>query len=261
MSLAAVLDGREPTADGFTLAIPPTWHQGRTAYGGFSAALALEAAREVGGEELPPLRSALISFVGPLSGTVDVSARLLRTGRNAHWLAAEIHNENGVGLTASFVFMRAGAASLALNDSPAPAGLIRVDHAPQVPGGEFRPEFLRNHFEVRFALPRVAEKQPEICWWIRPHECNGLDTTTALLLSGDGLPPGVLPLLSPSARVSSMTWQLNLLTPAPTTRNGWWLLRSTGDYAEHGCSSQRMAIWNADGEPVASGMQSIALFD
>ena len=69
MSLPAVLAARERTSDGFTLGIPQTWHQGRTAYGGFSAALALEAARLIGGEQLgegklPPLRSALVSFAG-----------------------------------------------------------------------------------------------------------------------------------------------------------------------------------------------------
>jgi acyl-CoA thioesterase len=77
----------------------------------------------------------------------------------------------------------------------------------------------------------------------------------------DALPPGVLPLMQRGARVSSMTWQVNLLTAHPETREGWWLLRSEGDYTAHGCSSQRMGLWNADGVPVATGMQSIAIFD
>jgi hypothetical protein len=81
-----------------------------------------------------------------------------------------------------------------------------------------------------------------------------------LLLCADALPPGVMSLLTPRTPVSTMQWQVNLLTPTPTTREGWWLLRSTGDYAEKGCSSQRMAIWNADGAPMLAGMQSVALF-
>ena len=92
-------------------------------------------------------------------------------------------------------------------------------------------------------------------------ERDGLDGAMALLLSADALPPGVFPLLMPSIPpISSMTWQANLLTPAPATRDGWWLLRSRGDYAENGCSSQIMEAWNVDGEPVMAGMQSIALF-
>ena len=81
------------------------------------------------------------------------------------------------------------------------------------------------------------------------------------MLVADALPPGVLPLMQPGARVSSMTWQVNLLTSHPETRDGWWLLRAEGDFARHGCSSQRMGLWNADGVPVATGMQSIAIFD
>jgi hypothetical protein len=81
-----------------------------------------------------------------------------------------------------------------------------------------------------------------------------------LLLCADALPPGVMSLLTPATPVSTMQWQVNLLTPAPATREGWWLLRSTGDYAEKGCSSQGMAIWNTDGEPVLAGMQSVAIF-
>jgi hypothetical protein len=69
-----------------------------------------------------------------------------------------------------------------------------------------------------------------------------------------------MPFLPRATPVSSMHWQVNMLTPAPATRDGWWLLRSVGDYAEKGCSSQRMAAWNADGEPVMAGMQSVALF-
>jgi len=57
-----------------------------------------------------------------------------------------------------------------------------------------------------------------------------------------------------------MTWLCNLLTAAPATTDGWWLLRTSSDYARAGSSSQEMGMWNADGEPVAQQMQSVALF-
>jgi hypothetical protein len=54
--------------------------QGRTTYGGCSAALCLEAAKRLlrdqrhsaGAAELPPLRSAQVAFVGPAGGDVKV---------------------------------------------------------------------------------------------------------------------------------------------------------------------------------------------
>jgi acyl-CoA thioesterase len=262
-SLAELLAGAEQRSDGFALTVPETWHQGRTGYGGFSAALAFAAAQRAGGD-LPPLRSAQIAFVGPLYGKVETRARVLRRGKNATWLSAEVlraeEGEGEVGLAASFVFMGPVASSLHLNDSAPPADLIPVDEAAELQPGGFAPLFRRNHFDVRHALPRREDKLPEICWWVRPKAHAALSAPLSAVLSADGVPPAVMPLMHPGVLVSSMTWQVNMLTPQPATRDGWWLLRSVGTYAEAGCSSQQMQLWNADGAPILSGMQSLAVF-
>jgi hypothetical protein len=250
--------------------VPEDWHQGRTAYGGFSSALALTAALRAGGclpggltGGLPPLRSAQVSMIAPLFGEVDVQARVLRRGRNATWIAAEILRDGEVGLTASFAFMGPVDSALHLDDRPLPAGLIPLEEARGF-ANDRAPSFLRHHFDVRFALPRSDSRRPEMCWWVRARDGaadpGALDPMTGLLLCADALPPGVMSFVAPGTPVSTMQWQCNLLTPAPRTRDGWWLLRSAGDYAERGCSSQRMAIWNADGEPVMAGLQSVAIF-
>ncbi len=260
MSFASLIAITEPLDGGFALGVPETWHQGRTAYGGFSAAVALSAALRVGGEGLAPLRSAVLSFVGPVYGVVEVRARVLRKGKNATWICAELTREGDVVTTATFVFMGPVESTLHINDCPPPAGLIAPEVAKVYQPHTFKPVFIGENFEVRFALPRSDEKRPELCWWLRLKDRSGLDPMTEIMLIGDALPPGVLSLLDPSTPASSMTWQVNLFTPAPVTRDGWFLLRSTGDYAEQGCSSQRMNIWNADGAPMASGMQSVAVF-
>lgn len=257
MSLPATLAAARPIDGGFAAQVPENWMQGRTAYGGFSAALALVAAKRLG-EDLPPLRSATVNFVGPLSGEVDVRARVLRQGRNATWIDAEVANEAGIGLTATFVFMGpVEASTLHLHDVPVPDGIVPLDQAVPLPeraGPSFAP-----NLERRFARPQSPEKVPEICWWERIKDSEGLDPMTALILLADALPPGVMPLTGP-APISSMTWLINLLTPLPETDEGWFLLRALGNYAEKGCSSQDMAIWNTRGEAVAVGMQSIAVF-
>ncbi|HUQ14190.1 MAG TPA: thioesterase family protein [Novosphingobium sp.] len=257
MSLPAILAAMKPTPDGFTATIPPAWMQGRTSYGGLSTALALTAAQRLA-QGSPPLRSATVNFVGPLAGEVTVRARLLRQGRNATWASAEIESAAGVGLTATFVFMGPVESTLHLHDVPPPAGLIAPEDAavlPEVPGNYFT-----GNFDRRFALPRSAEPVPELCWWVRAKERSGLDPMVELVLCADALPPGVLPLLGRGTAVSSMTWIVNLLTPLPQTRDNWWLVRAAGNYAEAGCSSQDMGMWNADGVAVTAGMQSIALF-
>ena len=256
MSLPAILAAARPTADGFLADIPVLWMQGRTSYGGLSTALALEAARKVSGA-LPPLRSATVNFIGPLAGEVTVRARLLRQGRNASWVSTEVSSDAGVGLTATFVFMGPVASELHLNHAQPPAGWIAPEDAKPLPHG-MGPGFIDN-FDRRFALPRQTEPLPEIAWWVRLKDRAGIDPMVELVLMADGLPPGVMPLLR-KGPVSSMTWLVNLLTPAPVTRDGWFLLRAAGNYAEDGCSSQEMGVWNAHGAPIAAGMQSIAVF-
>ncbi|MEZ5743258.1 MAG: hypothetical protein R3D89_05900 [Sphingomonadaceae bacterium] len=57
MSRSAIIERAAPVEGGFRCAIPDGWLQGRTAYGGLSSALVLEAAQRAGGAELPPLRT------------------------------------------------------------------------------------------------------------------------------------------------------------------------------------------------------------
>ena len=258
MSFTDLIDGARRTDTGFALDIPETWHQGRTAYGGFSASLALAASRMLA-DDLPPLRSAQISYVGPLFGTAEVSARMLRRGRNASWVNAEIANEKGVGLTATFVFMGPVQSALAFNDSAPPDDVIACDEA-SVFDNPHAPQFIANNFEQKFAVPRTEAKQPRVTWWARQKNPGRMDPMADVLMCADALPPGVMPMLGRGVPVSTMQWQVNLLTAEPRTRDGWWLLQAEADYAENGCSSQRMMIWNADGEPIAAGKQSVAVF-
>lgn len=265
MNFAELIAAASLREDGLALAVPDTWHQGRTAYGGLSAAVCLAVAKALGakalgGEGLPPLRSAQFAMIAPVNGEIEVAAAVIRRGRNATWMSAQILCGGALAFTASFVFMGPVESGLHINERPVPAGLTAALDARAVTYTQRTPAFLRNHFESRHAVPPSGEKQPEMCRWVRLAERDGLDPMVELILLADALPPGVMPMLSPGVPVSTMHWQVNLLTPAPVTDDGWFLLRAVGDYAEKGCSSQRMAIWNTASRPIMAGMQSVALF-
>jgi acyl-CoA thioesterase len=260
MGLADLLATAEQTLGGLRLTIPENWHQGRTAYGGLSASLALAAARQAGGANLPPLRSAQVSFVGPVFGEIEARARVLRRGRNAVFVAAELLRQGEVVLATTFVFMAPVESKLHFQSKLDMPGLILVDEGVTRPSPPGVMQFFE-HMEVRFAVPPRDEVRPEVCWWIRARDRAGIDPELELLFLADMTPPGVLPLLEqPIPPISSMTWLANFLSPAPQTRDGWWLLRTTGDYAENGCSSDRTEVWNTDGQPMLIGMQSVAIF-
>lgn len=259
MILTAPLPSAAQAEAGFAATVPAEWGQGRTTYGGFSTALALRAALALGGAELPPLRSALVSFVGPVHGPVTLRARKLRQGRNATWINAEVLCGDDVGLAATFVFMGATNSPLELHRIAPPAGVLAPEDSADIP---MRPEFpaFRSLLDVRPALPRELRQNTELCWWVRLQDRAGLDPMTELMLLADALPPGIQTMLKPGVPVSSMTWQANLLTAAPATRDGWWLLRSAGNHAQAGCLSETLTLWNTDGQPIVAGMQAVALF-
>ncbi len=258
-SLKQILDGLTPLGDGpgWRGEIPDGWLQGRTGYGGLSAAIALHCAMQ-SDEDLPPLRSAQVSFIGPLAGPIMVTAHRLRRGKNAAFIQADIESEAGLGLRCTFVFMRAidseiDYATTTVPDFPKPG----PDE--QTFKGNAHVAFTQNfEFLDRRDGPNLGPAE----WlrWTRLNEREGLDPMVELLAVGDCLPPAALRLLGRNVPMSSMTWILNVLGPTPSTQDGWWLLRSNADYAKAGSSSQQMGIWNSAGEMVAEQMQSVAVF-
>ena len=252
--LTEIIAGLERDGDCWRGTVPDGWLQGRTAYGGLSSALALHAAM-ASDVDLPPLRSALVAFIGPLSGAVTVHAERLRRGRNAAYIQADVTSEAGLGLRATFVFMGTVPSRL---DQHAPAG-------PPVPVPGPDDKLLRGHPAIAFTnnfevLDAPGAGPAEWLRWVRLKERDGLHPMVELMAVADCLPPAAMKLLGGPAPVSSMTWQLNLLTDVPVTQDGWWLLQAVAGHARDGSSSQRMGIWAADGTAIADQMQSVAVF-
>ncbi len=254
-AIAQLVAGATPIERGFQVDTGTGWMQGRTLYGGLTAALALQAALDLE-PDLPPLRSAQIAFIGPLSGEVTVTATRLRRGRNAAFLQSDVISEAGLGLRATFVFMAALPSAIAHDAAP------RAPLPP--PGLDARPRsgpenFFAHNFE--FLDMREAAGPAEWLRWARLRERAGLHPMVELLAIGDGLPPAAYKLSTDrNVPLSSLNWTINFLTAEPATDNGWWLLASTADMARAGYSSQRMMLWNARGDAIAEAMQGVAIF-
>lgn len=254
MSLPKILAAAEPVEGGFRAGIGEDWLQGRTAYGGLSAALAYEAAKRQG-DRLPPLRSAQISFIGPVAGTVTATARLERQGKNAAFVRADLTTGHGPGLSAMFVFMRAMESHVDLREGERPD----YPRPASIEPPEAVPSFVQQ-FEIGPVEPTPGGASADIVRWFRLKDRADLDPMTELVLMGDGLPPAATAVMARSVTISSITWLFNILAAAPMTEDGWWLLRAASDYARDGASSQDMSVWNARGDLVARGMQAVAIF-
>ncbi|SOB87758.1 Thioesterase-like superfamily protein [Sphingomonas guangdongensis] len=248
-SVAGFLAAAVQDDHGWSATIPADWLQGRTAFGGLSTALALQVAK-ASEADLPPLRSALVAFVGPLAGVVKARARRLRRGRNAAFVEVEISSEAGLGYRATFVFMADLGGNLA-HDTLPPA----TDPLPIETGHGPDGHFTRN-LEFGPSAPMAAGWRR----WVRLNEWRGLDAEVAVMTIADALPPAAFRLNRGASAMSSLTWMVNLLHPAPTTHDGWWLMETRTERAVAGHSSQHMTLWNAGGVPVVHAMQAVAIF-
>ena len=256
MNLASLLAQFTPGASTHKISIPPSWHQGRTSYGGLSSVLAYQAAK-LAADDLPPLQSAQIAFVGPLAGEIEIRAHILRRGKNTAFIQVEITGADGVGLTCNFIFMNRRHSHLDYAN-------IVVPQFPPVPSAENArsgpSEFFTGHMQYPDKRLELGLATNRLANWHRLTEYEGLDHIAELICIGDALPPSAMGLMTEKGMVSSMNWQINMLTDVPTTENGWWYLSSETHHAAKGASSQYMTVWNSRGEAVLTGMQSVAIF-
>ena len=260
-SLRTIVDQLTQDGDHFTIDAPPAWSQGRTLYGGMTAALSYEAVKRAH-SELPPLRASQFAFIGPASGHLRFSSTLLRRGRSSTIIAVDAANEEGAVARALFVF---GAAR---------ESQVRHDYLsmPNVPAPDASPPFRKSapsvrgfwdNFETRLAagarlLDRAAPR-PEFSVWTRMLEPDGADPVTALFAIADCLPPAAMTHFPQLAPISTMTWSVDVMN-APQSAEAWFLLASASEHAAEGSSMQSMTMWDASGAPIAVGRQAVAIF-
>lgn len=256
-----ICDSMQEEGQGYTAPIPDHWRQGRTAYGGLTAALMYEASQRTL-TDLPPLRSAIVNFVGPVTDTPTLTAELLRRGRNVTNVSARADvGEQCVG-RADFLFgtSRASEVHMEFPAPKAPPPETCELFTPEV-AKPIVPQFFHN-FDTRLIAGErpLMGKDGYIRTWSRHMDPDSRQGTGSLLCLADVLPPAALPLVRRMAPVSSMSWIVNILSDAPETEDGWWQVESRLTAARGGYSTQVMRIWNTAGELVVEGMQSIAIF-
>lgn len=256
ISLAQTLDALVPNAP---CPIPENWLQGRTAYGGLSAAMALHLVLQESPEGLPPLKAAQLSFVGPVSESVTFRSELLRRGKSVTQIGVDARVGEAQSMRATFVFGAARSSRIQHLLIQRPAAQGPEAYAP-ISSSALEPGHFRN-FDVRFVgegLPISGAKEPELLAWVRLNEADGVRPEVALLALGDCLPPASMACFTEPAPISSMTWSVDL--PRPARHSTWFLQRSRSLVAGEGYSFQLMEIWNEQGELVLLSTQTVAIF-
>jgi acyl-CoA thioesterase len=239
--------------------IPEDWMQGRTTYGGLTAALCLESALEVVPDM--PVRAAQVAFVGPVGGEVVISPTILRRGKSSAFVNVDLVSEDGVMARCIFTFGAKRPSKLNQASRGCPA--VEGPQAYKSFFGEGRRPTFANHFNVRLAdgsPPMSGAENGDITLWLRHKDEGALYNSTTLLSIGDAPPPAAMSMMTEPGPISSMTWMAEFLTDEIRTTDGWFLVHHEAQSTRDGYSSQSMRMWNADGDPLMIGRQTIAVF-
>jgi acyl-CoA thioesterase len=242
--------------------IPEDWQQGRTTFGGLTGALCL-AATAGAIPDLPPLRSAHFTFVGPAGGTVEIAPRLLRRGKSSVFATVELRSEGTLATQAALSFAAARESKYSYRSHPLPT----------VPPPGTTPIFFRSsksqytqHFEAFVAGGQKlvsSASTPEIILWVRHRDPQAMASLPGLIALADTLPVAAYTMLSTPVPASSIAWSIEMIDPAAAWNApgaAWYLLRSAGEDVRDGYSVQDMTLWAQDGTLILLGRQTVAIF-
>lgn len=254
-----------------SLALDASWGQGRTTFGGMSAALLIESIEQLRDED-QCLRSVNVHFCAPLSTneTIDCSTQLLRAGKStAHYQAlAQQQGQIGTLLTACYGRARSSAVmvpSLAIELGQPGKGQMM----PFIKG--ITPDFTQ-HLEfcyVEGGLPFSKSTHNHLRGWMRFRQSDNdqsLMKYAHLLALIDAWPPVLLQKLSHPAPCASVTWNVELVTPLseleqPLMDTDWLWYEADIRQAQDGYGHTEARVYSNNGTLLALSRQLVAVYD
>ncbi len=250
------------SSDSNTTQFDESWSQGRSAFGGLSAAFAVTAMNKLVDSDMP-MRSLMVSFIAPIPpGAVSVETRIQRRGKNVIQLSADVMSEGKCCLQAMGVYGR-GREAIAVppkgefQPPPKDQGIPFMAHAKRVPS------FI-GYFDGCWSsggLPFSGRSETELDLWAKHQIDMSEFPTEALVAIADIPPPVVLSHFDkPPVPASSLTWSLEFLKPPGEVPMGWFFLHFDMEAAAEGYTQQSGKIYSEDGTLCALSRQCMVYF-
>lgn len=256
------LDNTEQSTS--TMQFPENWCQGRTAFGGLSAALLYQAIRGKVTDDRR-LLSLSTNFVGPLLADTpfSLSVEILRQGKSStQVLAKAIQNEQVcVIVQACFAKSRESGINVPVSKS---LGLKPVDERHTLPfiKGQM-PEFFQ-HVDLcpqQGAMPFSSAETSHLGGWMRFKHTPEQITEAHVIALTDAWPPTLLQMFKQPAPASSMSWYLEFVQEPNLTPGEWLGFEAITHHSKDGYGLEDGCIWSQSGELIALTRQTVALFD
>ncbi len=250
--------------DQYDLTIPDHWSQGRTVFGGLSAAMAYQAAENLitDGRELRALHC---NFIGPLNveTPIQVTAEILRTGKNVTQILAKVTQDGRIGVMAQICFGVSRESKLAYEDHPRHEMQIpkKAKYIPQIP--KIVPKFIR-HFDLALEKGSFAvgvSRPPEMHGWCRLNKAPEKMKMAYLIALMDAWPPTMFQMMKLPAPASTMSWDLEFIHPAAEVAPTDWIATEVkASHVSEGYGHEEAKFWDQNGRLIALSRQVVAVF-
>ncbi|GGA07887.1 acyl-CoA thioesterase [Dyella caseinilytica] len=260
MRFSEVLNSVRRDGDAWIASISEDWLQGRSAFGGLQAALAVQVMRDLVPENVP-LRSLQVTFVAPIpAGTVRMAAKILRQGKSVTQVEARLLDGDATACVVIGVFGAARESMLrVLPVQPAVQAMATPHVLHYKPG--LLPAFTQ-HFDARWLqgdIPFSGSKKTTQVVEVGLKD-DGVADEVQVIAFADFIPPVALSMLDRPAPASSLTWMLELFADSRGLSLQGWRIDAELQAAQAGYTSQQVMLWGPNGEPAALSRQSMVVF-
>lgn len=250
------------TSDDMSTYLSPSWQQGRAAFGGLVASMAVAGMKKQLAEH-KTLRSLLVNFVGPTPITpINIVPRVLREGKSVTQMAADVVDDSGVHLHASAAFglpREAKFVPQASEFKPEPRESVPL--MPKNMGSI--PNFLK-HFDIHWTgggIPLSGMDDRRCGMWVKHTEDLSAYPEERIIALADMPPPIMLSHFKKLVRVSSLSWSLEFVRPPEEVTSDWMYLDYTLEAAANGYSQQDGRIFDEEGNLCAISRQCMVYFE
>jgi acyl-CoA thioesterase len=250
------------------LSVDSSWGQGRTLFGGISAAFALNQARQ-SIDPLRPLRSLSVNFSGQALANTPFSLQqqVLSNGKSISQVNGQLVQNERIVTQVCACFGDERESNLTVNSPAIELPVLGKNQRLSYMKG-LTPEFVQ-HFEFEYTkgqFPFSNSPINELAGWVHFKEAGNTFTEAHLIALIDAWPPTVLQKLKGFAPCATVSWNIEIVQPLshlskPLLTDDWLYYEAEIKQAHHGYAHTEAKIYNAEGILLALSRQLIAIYD
>ncbi|KID55731.1 acyl-CoA thioesterase [Pseudoalteromonas luteoviolacea] len=268
MDFETLFSSFELNAQPCTGSVPITWSQGRTVFGGLSAALMLKHMYVQLNDPSRKLLSYSCNFVAPLIAAqpFSISTHILRNGKNVTQIESRIEQKGATCLVSLACFGTQRSSKVQVSSSCQPSILnqqIQPQQTINYIEGVF-PAFIQ-HVDLNIqsgALPFSGANSTELHGWMKfKHSPQNTCPELYILALADAWPPTLLQLCDKPSPASSVSWYIEFLQPMKIEELNWLGYEAITHMANNGYGIEDAKIFSRTGELLALSRQTVAVFD